>query len=251
MNIRIFFCIAVLFPGILWAADIPATLQWSQRVELSTPVSGVVRTVSTEVGDKVKKGQVLLSLDSTSFQSEVARIQSEITRLIAEVEEDQRNLERIQELYERTVVSTTELDQAKLKLVRSQSALSEARSRLQQNQKVLLDSSIRAPFDAVVVIRGAEPGQSIAAGLQPQMLLTLARSGEMIARMYLSSVQMENLKPDQAVTVYVTGTSYAGKIKSLGMEPVNIKQEWVYPVDVIFANKDILRAGVPAVVKLP
>jgi RND family efflux transporter MFP subunit len=242
---------AALLPQALWAADVPATLQWSQRVELSTPVSGVVKTVNVEVGDLVKKGQVLLTLDSTALQAKVTGNQSEITRLEAEATEARRDLERVQELHERTVVSTTELDQARLRLVKSQSLLAEARARLRQNQKTLDDASIHAPFDAVVVIRQAEPGLSVAAGLQPQMLLTLARSGEMIARMHLSSAQIDKLKNGQAVTVAVSGVSYHGKIKTLGLEPVKMKEELLYPVDVAFPSKEPLRAGAPALVKLP
>jgi HlyD family secretion protein len=116
---------------------------------------------------------------------------------------------------------------------------------------MLDDTSLRAPFDAVVIIRQAEPGLSVASGLQPQMLLTLARSGEMIARMQLPSPQIDNLKTGQTVTVSVAGTSYTGKIKTLGLEPIQTKEGSVYPVDVLFPNKRPLRAGMPAVVKLP
>lgn len=241
----------MLFPNILWAADIQATLQWSQRVELSAPVSGVVQSVMVGVGERVKKGQVLLSLDSTPYQAKVTGNQSEITRLTAEMEEAKRDLERIQGLYERTVVSTTDLDQARLRWVNSQSLLAEARSRLRLNRKSLEDSSIRAPFDAIVVQRQAEPGMSVAAGLQPQTLLTLARSGEMIARSYLPSSQMDKLKTGQKVEINIAGARYAGSIKTLGLEPVKIKEEWVYPLDVIFSSSETLRAGASASVKLP
>lgn len=245
------FTIAALFPQALWAADIQATLQWSQRVELSTPVSGVVQVVNVQVGDMVKKGQVLLSLDSTAYQARVDENRSEITRLNAEAEEDKRDLERVMELHERTVVATTELDQAKLKLVRSQSKLSEARARLKLNQQALEDASIRAPFDAVVILRHAEPGLSVAAGLQPQMLLTLARSEEMIARMYLPSTQLGKLKTGQMLAVNVEGKSYNGKIKTLGLEPIKTNEEWVYPVEVVFPSRETLRAESPALVKMP
>ena len=241
---------AALIPQSVWADDVQATLQWSQRVELSTPVSGVVQKVNVAVGDLVKRGQVLLSLDSTTYRARVAENQSEIARLNAEVEEAKRNLERVQELYQRTVVSTTDLDQAKLRLVRSQSALSESRARLQQNRKALDDASIRAPFDAVVIVRQAEPGQSVAAGLQPQMLLTLAKSGEMIARAHLPYSQMGKLKTGQTLTLSVAGTNYEGKIKTLGMEPIKVNDDWVYPVDVVFPIKVTLRAGEPALLKL-
>ena len=245
------FATAALFPQTLWATDIPATLQWSQRVELSTPVSGVVQAVNVEAGDPVKKGQILLTLDSTAYLARVAENQSEITRLNAEAEEAKRNLDRVQGLYERTVVSTTELDQARLQVVRSPSMLAEARARLRQNQKALDDTSLRAPFDAVVVLRQAEPGLSVATGLQPQMLLTLARSGEMIARMHLTLPQIDNLKAGQTVTVSVAAINHTGKIKTLGLEPIKIKEESVYPVDVVFPSKQPLRAGSPALVKLP
>lgn len=245
------FVFAALLPQALWAADVPATLQWSQRVELSTAVSGVVQTVNVAVGDLVKKGQVLLTLDSTALRARVAENQSEIIRLDAEAAEARRDLERVQELHERTVVATAELDQAKLRLVKSQSMLAEARARLRQNQKALDDASLRAPFDAVVIIRQAEPGLSVAAGLQPQILLTLARSGEMLARMHLPSAQMDKLKTGQAVSVIVGGVSYSGKIRTLGLEPVKMKEELLYPVDVAFGGREPLRAGAPALVKLP
>ena len=247
----ILFSFALFVPQLIWAADIQATLQWSHRVELSTPVSGVIKTVDVEVGGVVRKGQILLSLDTTSFRARVDERQSEIIRMKAELAEAKRELDRIQELYERTIVSTTDLDQAKLQMVKSQSKLSEAQARLRQDQQMLVDASIRAPFDAVVVIRHAEPGQSVAAGLQPRMLLTLARSGEMLARMFLSSSQMDQLKQGQQLTVRVSDNNYTGNIKTLGMEPIKIKDESVYPVDVIFSIKDPMRAGTPALVSLP
>lgn len=251
MNKWIALITATLFPQLLWAADIQATLQWSQRVELSTPVSGVVQAVNVEVGDLVRKGQVLLTLDSSALQAKVTESQSEIIRLSAEAAEAKRDLDRVLELHERTVVSTTELDQSRLRQIRGQSLLNEARARLRQNQKALDDASLRAPFDAIVVIRQAEPGLSVAAGLQPQMLLTLARSGEMIARAQLPAPQMEKLKTGQTVSVSVSGVNYNGKIKTLGLEPIKSKDESTYLVDITFPSKEILRAGAPAVVKLP
>jgi RND family efflux transporter MFP subunit len=251
MNKWIALIAASFLPQALWAAEVPATLQWSQRVELSTPVSGVVKAVNVEVGDLVKKGRVLLTLDSTTYQARVAEVHSEIIRLKAETEESKREFDRIRDLHERTVVATAELDQARLNMVKSQSKLAEAQAHLRQVQKALDDTSLRAPFDAVVIARDAEPGLSMVTGLQSQMLLTLARSGQMIARMELPSPQIDNLKSGQTVSVTVAGTSYTGRIKTLGLEPVQTKAGSVYPVDVIFTNKQTLRAGAPAMVKLP
>ena len=243
--------LAAISSQTLWAADTPAVLQWSHRVELSSPVSGVVQQVNVMVGELVKKSQVLLALDGTLYQAKVAEIQAGIIRLEAEAAEAKRDLVRVEELYARTVVATADLDQAKLRNTRAESMLAEARANLRQNKKTLDDTQIRAPFDAVVVVRQVEPGMSVAAGLQPQILLILAKSGEMLARLYLPAAQLEKLKVGQAVTVTSGGQSYAGNIKSLGLEPSKREGEASYQVDVSFSSKEQLRAGAAAVVKLP
>lgn len=232
------------------AADVPAVLYWSQRVELSPPVSGIVQTVNVEAGQQVKKGQVLLSLDNVAFQARLAESGAAINRYREEAADAKRELERAQELYNRTVLATTELDQAKLRQSRAQSQLSEAEARLKQNSKYLDDTFLRAPFDALVVSRMVEPGQAVASGLQPQPLLVLAKSGEMLARAKLSVEQIEKLKIGQMVTVETGQHSYSGRIKTLGLEPL-AKDAGLYPVDVVFPVKIPLRAGLPGVLKLP
>ncbi len=232
------------------AADIPAVLEWSQRVELSTPVSGVVQTVEAGVGQRVKKGQVLLALDAGRYRAKVAESQAAVARARAEVADAKRNLDRVQELYNRTVISTSELDQAKLRHARAAAMLGEAQGHLELDRKNLADAVLRAPFDGVVVARKAEPGQAVAAGLKPQTLLVLAKSGEMLARARLYDNQIDRLKPGQSVTVSVAGKDYAGRVKTLGLEPVTEKNEVTYPVDVVFPVREQLRAGTPATLKL-
>lgn len=234
-----------------WAADVPGTLQWSQRVALSPPVSGVVRSVHAGVGDRVKQGQVLLTLDAAAFQANVSESQAELARLKEEAQDAKRNLDRVQELYNRTVISTSELEQAQTRHVRAKAGLNEAQARLTRTQKLLGDATLRAPFDALVVVRQVEPGQIVASQFQPQTLFVLARADEMIARAKVSLAQVEKMKVGDAVTVQVNQQSYRGKIKTLGLEPVDEKHDAGYWLDVLFSVKDILRAGTPAVVKLP
>jgi RND family efflux transporter MFP subunit len=243
-------CAAIFSPA-LYAAEVAATLHWANRVELSSPVSGVVQTVHVEAGDMVKKGQVLLALDNTIYQAKVAEIHAVITRLAAEAAEAKRDFERVQELHERTVVATAELDQARLRLTRAETLLAEAQANLRQQQKMLADSMLRAPYDALVLVRQAEAGMSVAAGLQPQILMVLAKSGEMLARFNLPAGQIETLKTGQALTVVVGNENYAGKVKALGFEPVKSKEESGYQVDVVFSSKGLLRAGQTVRVKMP
>lgn len=244
--------------GVLWAvtvaanaADFPATLQWSQRVELSPRVSGLVREVLVNVGDQVKKGQPLLALDAVQYKSRVAEGRANVARYMDESINAKRDLARTQELYDRTVIATTELDQAKLRHSQAKALLDAAHAQLAQNRQDQTDSVLRAPFDAVVVARMVEPGQSVVVGLQAQPLLILAKSGEMIARFKVAADHIGDIKAGQAVSVIVAKQEYPATLKNPGMEPIAGKDGTSYEANATFAIKDVLRAGMAATVRVP
>lgn len=144
-------------------------------VELSTRVSGVVEDVYVQPGQSVKKGAVLLRLNKVIYQAQVAEAGAETERLRAEAAEAKRDLDRAEELYSRTVSSTTELDSAKLRHTRAQSALTVAEARSTIAKKNLADTELKAPFNGVVAAVPAAPGVVVATDCQPRALVVLRR----------------------------------------------------------------------------
>jgi len=243
--------IGAVAAGAVHAADIPAVLHWVQRVAVSPRVSGIVQTVTVQVGDRVKKGGVLLTLERRTYQARVAESAARVARYQAEAKEAARHYRRIKNLYDRTVISTSALDLATMRNDRARARLDEASARLALDRQNLLDAVLRAPFDALVVACYAQPGESVVVDLRPQPVMVLARSGEMAARFMLGVHRISRLTVGQAVTVMVGGRRYFGKIQTLGLEPVAEKKGPRYPAAAVFAAAGTLRAGMPAVVKLP
>lgn len=168
MNTKLHYpCIALagLLTGNTLAADI----------ELTTRVSGVVEDVYVKPGQSVKKGAVLLRLDKVIYQAQVLEAGAETERLRAEAAEAKRDLNRAEELYSRTVSSTTELDSAKLRHTRAQSALTVAEARATIAKKNLADSELKAPFNGVVAAVPAAPGVVVASDCQPRALVVMRR----------------------------------------------------------------------------
>lgn len=165
MRYPLMLIISSLFPGAVQAADI----------ELTTRVSGVVEQVLVKAGQRVKKGAVLLRLNKIIYQAQVDEAGAEGERLRAEEAEAKRDLERAQELYSRTVSSTTELDGAKLRYTRARSALTVAEARLTIARKNLMDTNLRAPVDGVIATLPAAPGVVVAAECQPRVLVVMRR----------------------------------------------------------------------------
>lgn len=161
-----FFLAAMALAAASWAAD---------RVPLTTPVSGVVKEVYVQVGQKVKKGDKLLALDDTRLKARVMEAEAAVMRFKQEAEEAERDLKRAGELYDRGVSSTTEFDAAKLRHARVIANAREADARMIIAQKDLEDCVLRAPFDGVVRAREAEPGMYVPAQLNPPTLIILGK----------------------------------------------------------------------------
>ena len=68
----------LLLPALTTAAQWEAQLQWVRTVSLSTPVSGVIATVSVDRGDRVSADQVLLQLEDSRQQAELAATEARL-----------------------------------------------------------------------------------------------------------------------------------------------------------------------------
>lgn len=230
----------------VWATDLTGQLDWSQRVELSTPVSGLVDKVLVQPGQTVKKGDLLLALDAAVFKANLLEARSEVDRLVEEEADAQKDLERATELYARTVSSTTELDAAKLRLARASAQLAGARARQERARALLAQSEVRAPFDAVILERRAEPGMAVAGQCQPPSLLTVARADEIVARAPLPAERITQAGLGGQISVLVQGRAYPATLRA-----VQARSDGQYSVEAVFSRPSSLMGGLPATLRLP
>jgi RND family efflux transporter MFP subunit len=162
--------------ALIWTGLVAAGPTWAaDRVELTTRVSGVVEEVLVKPGQRVSKGAVLLRLDRTVLQAHVDEATAEQVRADADEEDAKRDLERAEELYNRTVSSTSELEAATLRHTRAKAALSAANARLVIAKKNLSDAELKAPFNGVVSAVPGGPGTVVTADCQPKPLVILSR----------------------------------------------------------------------------
>ncbi len=238
-------CTAFLGVG-AHAGEFPGELVWAQRLELSVPVSGVVAQVRVRPGHVAQTGEVLLELDPTQYQAQVAEAQAEVSRLTEEEADARRELERAQELYARTVTTTTELDASRLRFAKAGALLAAARARLERARWLLSQTSLRAPYPALVLERRAEPGSTVAAQCQPPVLLTIARADEILARAALTPRQAGRLRLGDRAEVFLDGVAYTGQVRAVSYTGTGDKP---YVLDVAIARPEGVLAGTPARVR--
>lgn len=202
------------------AADVEAIVGWSQRVELGTRVSGVVSDVHVRPGQQVNAGDKLITLDQRGFQGQVVRRQAEFRHAQAVLEEAEREDARAIELYDRTLLSDFERNQAAIALQSARAAAAAARALLLDARLDLEHSVVSAPFAGVVLAVSAAPGQSVISEMQSQPLVTIADDRVLQLRAEVGGDQASRLQRGQTLRVSARGESLQSTLDHVGFEPV-------------------------------
>ena len=174
--------------GLTVTVSATGTLQPLTQVDISSELSGVVRTVAVNENDLVHKGDVLAELDTTRLGAQVERAEASAKAAAARVDdarttlkETEQALARQQQLSKRGMVADQALETATAARDRADSAveiaeanLAIAEAELKQRQTDIEKSTIYAPIDGIVLTRSVDPGQTVASSLQAPILFVIA-----------------------------------------------------------------------------
>ncbi len=167
------------------------TLQATNEVDVSSELSGIIKTIEVDFNSKVKTGQVLARLDTSKLEAQVTQSKAALESAKAKVLQTQATvretrsklsqLRKVRELSNNKVPSQSEIDAAEAALDRAvadvagaKAAVSQAQATLDANQTDLSKTAIRSPINGIVLTRKMEPGQTVAATLDPPVLFKLA-----------------------------------------------------------------------------
>lgn len=145
-----------LLLGLLWAGMASA-----QTLMLSVPGSGRVAEVAVSTGQEVRAGALLIQLDARAANALLAQRQAERDALREEQAEAQRELDRAEELFERTVLSVTDLQLARSAFAKVDAQYRAAEAAALRAEAELEDLRMSAPADGIVRSVLVAPGQVV------------------------------------------------------------------------------------------
>lgn len=128
-----------------------------------------------ENGAKVKEGDVLAKLDRRTSENGVLTSRAELATAKAELELAQINSERSRNLFDKSVTSKAQMQQADATLATAQAKVSGAEASLANAEETLSYTELRAARDGVISAVGSNEGQVVSAG---QMVVTLISDAE-------------------------------------------------------------------------
>jgi RND family efflux transporter MFP subunit len=131
----------------------------ANQVEISSTVNGRIISVAVAEGDEVATDAAMLVIDDIQQRGAVVQARSQLAAAEAQRDKAQTDLERAEAL--RDSVSRKALDDARLAVETAQKEVDRQASMLEQEEDLLTQYTIRAPFDGTILSRGADPGQVV------------------------------------------------------------------------------------------
>lgn len=127
------------------------TVNFDKKSKIASESSGVVKKISFEVGQKVKKDEVLVQIDSDILDAQIKASQAAVNMYEVQLKNAKKNYDRYSALIEKNSISQKVFDDAKVEydvanenLISSKAKLNELT--IQKSKKV-----IKAPYSGVIV----------------------------------------------------------------------------------------------------
>lgn len=156
--------------------ELDGVVEAVRQATVSAQATGRVSGLLVKVGDKVRAGQVLATIDDRDTQTGVARSQAQVAQSEAELANAQANVQRTRDLRKQGFVSQAALDVAESQYKAAQAGRAGAGAGAQQARLAQSFTQVTAPFDGFVMETLAQagdlavPGKPVAVVYAPQPL---------------------------------------------------------------------------------
>ncbi len=224
------------------------TVRAADSAQLSSQMMGTITRVNVHEGDRVRRGEVLISIDGAqphaAYQSAAAGVQAS-DQTIAAADADyalaQSTMQRYQMLYDKKSVSPQEFDEVKTKLAAAKARQDEAHANRAQAEAAVSQantavgfSSIRAPFDGLVTAKFVDAGAMAAPGIPLLMVEDPSR--------FRLEVQVD----ESQISAVRLGVAVPVMVDALGGQPISGKVEQIVPAADPSSRSFLVKIALPS-----
>ncbi len=244
------------------------TLQPTRAISIGSELSGTVLKVNVDLNDRIKKGQVLVELDTAKLRDQILRsraglasAQAAVGQKQATLKEARASLARLEEVARLSggkVPSAAELDAGRAAVARAvadetsaRAGVADAQAALSTDEINLAKAWIRAPSDGVILTRNVDPGNAVAASLQAVTLFTMAEDlAQLRLQVYVDEADVGSVATNQKASFTVSaypGRQYPASITRVAYGSTITDNVVTYLTYLAVDNTDLsLRPGMTA-----
>lgn len=158
ISVRVFKVKSTDFKDVL---PVMGTLKGFTEIEMKFEINGRIKEINFREGDKVKKGELLASLEQKDQKLKIEYSQNKLKTALASYNTTQKRLELQQKLYQAGAVIKAKLEEAELEVERARLEAETVKKEVELAEEELNKAYLFAPKDGVVGLRDAELGEFV------------------------------------------------------------------------------------------
>lgn len=223
----ILFALAALVPPSLLAQEFDCLIEAREIVEIRSPVEAIIESIPVQRGERVRKGQIVATLESRVERATLEAVRSRaamgsaVDAAQARLDLAKSKLDRAEKLYQQNFISPNARDEAAAEAKLAESQLREARDNkrlaeleVKRAEEMVALRTLRSPFDGVVVDRYLKPGEFASTSVK-QPILKLAAIDPLHVEVILPVAQLGKVREAQRAEIVPespVGGSYSAKV---------------------------------------
>ena len=200
-----------------------------QNANLSTRMMGFVNNVHVKVGDKVKQGQLLVSINSADISAQKAQVSASITEATAAFKNAEKDYNRFKALYNDNSASQKEMDDMTAHYEMAKARLEAANQMKNQVNAQLSYSNITAPFSGVITGKYINKGDMANPGM-PLISMETPGQYQVIAMVPESEITKITNGIEVKVLVKSTNQLIPGKVTEVSTSTKNTGGQYLVKV---------------------
>ena len=227
---------------IVKAVTATGTVQAIKTVQVGSQVSGTISKLYVDFNSVVHVGELVAQLDPTFYQTAVDVSEANLSQSKANLANAQREEARDLQLLNQALMSPSDYDAAKTKLLVAQAAVKQGEADLAKQKVNLGYCTIHSPISGTVVSRNVDVGQTVAASLNAPVLFTIA---EDMSKMQVSASvdeadigQIQNGQDVKFTVEAYPGEPFVGTVSQIRINPVTQQNVVTYNVMIDVNNPD-------------
>jgi len=230
-------------------------IQPVNTVSVGSQVSGTIDALYVDYNSKVKKGDLLLTIEPSVLQASVDEAKAALISAESQRNYAKSEYTRNKTLYNDGYIARAEMEQSQTAYEQAEQSVARAQSQYERAVTNLGYATITSPVDGTVISRKVDKGQTVAASFQTPDLFEIA---EDLTRMQIetsvSEADIGVIKEGQPVTftvdAYPTQT-FDGVVRQIRLSPTTTSNVVVYTVVIDVDNSDLrLMPGMTAFVTI-
>ncbi|MGJ8759426.1 MAG: efflux RND transporter periplasmic adaptor subunit [Polaribacter sp.] len=229
--------------------SVSGKIEATNSADLSTRMMGYVKNVHVNVGDKVRKGQLLVSINNTDLQAKKGQVNAGITQAKTAFTNAEKNYNRFKNLYESKSVTQKEMDDMTANYQMAKAGLESANQMKNEINAQFAYSNITAPFSGVITSKNIEVGDMANPGM-PLISLEAPDEFEVIAM--VPETEISQIKKGTTVNILVKSMdkTLKGKVTEVSTSAKNTGGQYLVKINLDKTEVSIL-SGMFATVQFP